>query len=312
MPLDPQIQQMLDAIDAGPDRKETHEMEPAEAREGYRALGSLLGKGPEVGEVSDRSIPGPDGEIPVRIYQPVGSGERGVTVFFHGGGWVIGDLDTHDKECRILCSEADCVVVAVDYRLAPEHRFPAAVEDSTAAYQWVCEHAAELGAAPGRVAVAGDSAGGNLAAVVAQWARDHDVTPPRIQVLVYPAVDLREGIDYPSRVENAAGPFLLTATVDYFLAHYMGDAASGPLEPTASPLLGDLAGLPPALVVTAEYDPIRDQGEAYARALEEAGVEVSLHRYDGMPHIFFQLGPAFAASRELLSECAGALRAALK
>ncbi|MGH0038505.1 MAG: alpha/beta hydrolase [Myxococcota bacterium] len=313
MPLHPQIQALVDGMAANPDAKPTHELPPGEAREGYRALAAMLGPGPPVHRVEDRSLPGPAGPIPIRVYRPGDGDQRGVLVFFHGGGFVIGDLDTHDRECRVLCNEADCVVVSVDYRLAPEHGFPAAHGDAFAALRWVGENAAALGADPGRIAVGGDSAGGNLSASVALRARDEGGPALRLQLLVYPTVDgRRDPAVHPSIDENAAGPFLQKESLDYFLGHYLGGDAASELDPRMSPLLaGSHAELPPALVVTAEFDPLRDEGEAYARALEAAGVPVTLRRYDGMAHVFFQLSPVVDAGRELLDECAAALRAAL-
>jgi acetyl esterase len=287
----------------------------------------MLGPVPEVSSVEDRSIPGPGGEIPIRIYRPQGKGPFGVLVFYHGGGWVIGDLETHDRECRALCRGAGCLVVAVDYRLAPENAYPCAVHDAFAALRWVADNAGSLGGDPKRLAVGGDSAGGNLAAIVALMARDASGPALRFQLLVYPAVDARETDAYPSRSKNAAGPFLPWDAVEYFLGHYIGvgGAAGGTkagddtalqdprLQWQLSPLLAaSHRSLPPALVVTAEFDPLRDEGEAYARALEAAGVPVRLHRYDGMPHVFFQLSPIVDDGRKLLEEASEALREALK
>lgn len=291
-----------------PDHRPTHELSPAQAREGYRALGLMFGPGEAVSTVDDRSIPGPAGDIPLRVYSPAGEGPFGVWVFYHGGGWVIGDLDTHDRECRAICNGAGCIVVSVDYRLAPEHPFPAAPEDAYAALAWVGEHAAELGGDPSRIAVGGDSAGGNLAAVVALLSRDRGGPALRHQLLVYPATDMRPGDAYPSLVENAAGPFLEKATMDYFRGHYA--AVAGDVR--ASPLLADShAELPPALIITAEFDPLRDEGEAYAGRLRDGGVDVTLHRYESMPHIFFQLSSLVQEGQQLLDEVAAVLRAAL-
>jgi acetyl esterase len=231
---------------------------------------------------------------------------------------VIGDLDTHDRECRLLANGAGCLVVSVGYRLAPEHPFPAAVEDSFAALQWVGRNAAELGGDPRRIAVGGDSAGGNLSAVMTLLARDQGGPALCWQLLVYPVVDARASDHYRSRVQNAEAPFLPQATVDYFIAHYLGEAAGargakgvGPSREDfrMSPLLADShRGLPPTLVVTAEFDPLRDEGEAYARKLEAANVPVQLHRYDGMPHVFFQLSPLLEAGKQLIDEASAALR----
>jgi acetyl esterase len=230
---------------------------------------------------------------------------------------VLGDLDTHDRECRVLCADAGCLVVSVDYRLAPEHPYPAAADDAFAALRWIGENAAEIGGDPTRIAVGGDSAGGNLAAVVAVLARDAGGPALRFQLLVYPVIDVRSPNDFASRKENEEGPFLTLAVMEWFERHYfssggagIGDA--GRLEPKASPLLAaSLTGLPPALVVTAEFDPLRDEGEAYATALKAAGVETTLHRYDGMPHMFFQLSAISGDARKLLAEASTALKRAL-
>ncbi len=320
MPLDPQLSAMADAMANNPDAVATHELTPAKAREGYNALATMLGPVEEVAEVSNRAIPGPAGDIPLRIYSPHkphksgGSDPLGIFVFYHGGGWVIGDLDSHDRECRALCNGAGCIVVSVHYRLAPEHRFPAAPEDAYAALRWVADNAALIGGDPDRLAVGGDSAGGNLAAVVTLMARDQGGPALRFQLLIYPATDARDGDAYRSITQNAAGPFLSKETMAYFQAHYFGsgNTSAKRSDPRASPIAAPShANLPPALVVTAEFDPLRDEGEAYARALEKAKVPVRLHRYDGMAHLFFQLSPVLAQGKELLSEASTALREAL-
>jgi acetyl esterase len=312
MPLHPQVAALAAGMAASPDAKPTHEQTPKEARDGYRALAAMLGPVPGVAAVEDRTIPGPESDIPIRVYTPEGQGPFGVLVFFHGGGWVIGDLETHDRECRLLCNGAGCLVVSVDYRLAPEHPFPAAVDDAFASLEWVGRNAAELGGDPSRLAVGGDSAGGNLSAVVALLARDANGPSLRFQLLVYPAVDARLDVEYRSRVQNEADPFLPQAAVDYFLDHYIGSSAERRQDIRMSPLAAPShRGLPPALVVTAEFDPLRDEGEAYARALEAAGVDVRLHRYDGMPHVFFQLSPIVDAGKQVIDEVSAALREAL-
>ena len=196
-------------------------------------------------------------------------------MFFHGGGYVIGDVDTHDNQCRMLCREAEAVVLSVGYRLAPEHPFPAAPEDCFAATRWAAEHVDRLGGDAGRIAVAGDSAGGNLAAVVALMARDAGGPALAAQLLIYPGTDFAGG--YPSETENAEGFFLTRADMEWFREQYL--AGADPSDPRLSPIAApDLSGLPPAVVATAEFDPLRDQGDAYARALEEAGVPVIARR----------------------------------
>jgi acetyl esterase len=232
------------------------------------------------------------------VYRPEGEGPFPTVVFFHGGGWVIGDLETHDNQARSVARHGRAVVVSVDYRLAPEHPFPAAVDDAVAAARWAAAHLAELGG-DDRLAVAGDSAGGNLAAVVAQQLHA-DGTPVTAQFLIYPAVD--SAGEYPSRVENAKGYFLEQPTMDWFYGHYAG-GVDDPADPRLSPLrAADLSGLAPALVVTAEFDPLRDEGEAYAEALRAAGVPVRQQRYDGLIHGFFDMGPISAAAQAAIDE----------
>ena len=311
MPLHPQIKPLVDAMAANPDAKKMVDQTLEEARATYVALGAMFGPGPQVGGVTDLAIPGPGGEIPLRVYTPEAEGPFGMLVFYHGGGWVIGDLDSHDRECRALCRGAGCLVVSVQYRLAPEHVFPAAPDDAFAALTWVAAHAEELGGDGSRIAVGGDSAGGNLAAVVALLARDAGGPALRFQLLVYPAVDMRLDNPFASRQENAEAPFLNRETMDWFEGHYFkGDVDR--TDPKLSPLLASShAGLPPALIATAEFDPLRDEGEAYAKTLQEAGVAATLHRYDGMPHVFFQLWAITDAGKELIAEASEALRGAL-
>jgi acetyl esterase len=239
--------------------------------------------------VVDRRLPGPAGEIPVRVYRKLGgAAEPAAIVYLHGGGWVVGDLDSHDGSCRLLADTSGCVVVSVDYRLAPEHPFPAAVEDSVAAYRWVQEHPEELGTAPGRVGVMGDSAGGNLAAVVARVARDGDVPAPVAQCLVYPATDAH----FRSRSHElfADGSVRTREAMGWYGGHYLPDVADWD-SPLASPLLeDDLDGVAPAVVVTAGFDPLRDEGRAYADKLAAAGVSVRYRCYDDLVHGFFGMG----------------------
>jgi acetyl esterase len=306
MPLDPQVQAFLDQQNAlnGP---AIPEQTVEEAREGIRAV--LVSDGPPepVAHVENRVIPGLAGDIPVRVYTPQGSGPFPVLVYFHGGGWVIGDLNTHDGICRSLTNLASCLVVSVGYRLAPEHKFPAAPDDCYAVTCWLAEHAASLNGDPSRIAVGGDSAGGNLTAVVAQMARDRGGPSLVFQLMVYPVTDLNATA--PSIQENAEGYFLTRDDMVWFTNHYLNsdDEKNNPL---ASPLLApDLHGLPPALIITAEYDPLRDEGEMYGQRLIEAGVPVVISRYDGMIHAFFGM-PFFDRSGLALAEGAAALRAA--
>jgi acetyl esterase len=234
--------------------------------------------------VDARTIPGPAGAIPVRVYRPSAAAELPIVVWFHGGGWVLGSLDTHDNLCRQLSEAVDAIVVSVEYRLAPEAKFPAALEDCVASWTWVATHARELGGDPARVALGGDSAGGNLAAAACLVARDEQLPTPEFQLLVYPVTDFE--FTCPSMVDNAIGYGLETEHMRWFFEHYARTPADCE-DWRVSPLRADLHGLPPAFVVTAEYDPLRDQGEAYAEKLEAAGVETARLRADGLFHGFF-------------------------
>lgn len=304
MTLHPQAQALLDALNAVPGPT-PEELTPAMLREQYAAL--ALPATVEGVEREDRSIDGPGGPLAIRVYRPAGAGVTPVVVFFHGGGWVIGDLDTHDGGCAALASASGCTIVAVDYRLAPEAPFPAPIEDCLAATIWVADHAAELGVDAARLAVAGDSAGGNLAAVVAQIARDLGEPTIRFQLLVYPVTDY----EFTSRsmVDNADGYLLTTDMMRWFFGHYLAGDVEVAHDPRVSPLRADdLADLPPAHIITAGYDPLRDQGNAYAAALGAAGVPVELAEYDGMFHGFFNLGSVLDTAGEAVDRAAGALR----
>ena len=300
MPLDPQLAGLLDLIAAA--GTPMHEGTPEQARSAFRAL--AVGARPAasvvpVRTVEDTVLPGPAGELAARVYRPDAEGPLPTVVLFHGGGWVIGDLDTHDNMARSICRDCEAVVLSVDYRLAPEAPFPAAVEDAVAATRWAAEHLDELGGSD-RLAVAGDSAGGNLAAVVAQQLRDADGPELAAQLLVYPATDVLG--DYASRTENAEGYFLDLPTMAWFIGHYAADAAHHG-DPRLSPFrASSLEGLPPAVVVTAELDPLRDEGEAYADALQAAGVQVEQRRFDGMIHGFIDMGPHSAAAQAAVDE----------
>jgi len=287
-------------------------MSPEEARALYRMMRPL---NPDlaVGEVLERGVPGPAGAVPLRIYRPRAPGPHPLLAYFHGGGWVIGDLDTADAACRDLCETAGCVVASVDYRLAPEHRFPAAVDDCYAALEWVAGHAEELGG-NGRLAVAGESAGGNLAAVLCLKARDEaaaKVKGPKIdfQLLLYPAVD--HDLSRPSYVDNGAGYILETPTMRWFLDPYCRDPARRS-HPCASPLkAADHSGLPPAVVLTAEFGPLRDEGNLDAGTLAAAGTQAEAVCYDGLVHDFFATAQQFEASRAPFEAACAALRKAL-
>jgi acetyl esterase len=261
-----------------------------------------------VAQVDNRHIQGPAGAMPVRIYTPAGQGPFPLLVFFHGGGWVIGSLDSHDATCRALTNAVKAVVVSVDYRLAPEHPFPAAADDAYAATQWAADHAGALNGEARRLAVAGDSAGGNLAAVVALMARDRGGPKLAQQVLIYPVTNA--SFDTVSYLENGDGYFLTRDMMMWFWNHY----ASSPVARShayASPLrANDLSGVAPAFILTAEYDPLRDEGEAYAARLRESGVAVQLRRYEGMFHGFFGMTSMFPQSKQAINEVAENLRAA--
>jgi acetyl esterase len=310
VPLDPQVEVLLGQLaEAGAPAPES--MTVAQNREMIAQLGDLAGMPEEVHRVVDTAAPGPAGDVPVRVYVPAAAdaGPRPVLVYYHGGGWVIGNRDTHDVPCRALANRSGAVVVSVDYRLAPEHRFPAAVDDAYAAAVWAAEKAAEFGGDGGRLAVGGDSAGGNLAAVVAQLAGARGGPRIAFQLLVYPAVDRHD--DSPSMRDNALGPLLSRAWIEWFYGHYLDGPDDG-LDPRCSPARAeDLTGLPPALVITAEFDPLRDQGAAYARRLRESGVHAEHVDFPGMIHGFFQMGGVVDGGRRAVERAAAALRAAL-
>ena len=262
----------------------------------------------EVHAVEDRVLPGPAGSIPVRLYRPGAEASLPILVWCHGGGWVTGSLETHDHLCRLLCDAAGAIVVSVDYRLAPETKFPGAADDCVAAWTWITEHAAELGGDPRRIALGGDSAGGNLAAVVALVAREQRLPAPVIQLLVYPITD-HEFVS-ASMIANATGYFLQTEEMRWFFDHY----ASAPADFDdwrMSPLrAADLAGLPSAVVILAEYDPLHDQGEAYGQRLRDAGVPTVIVEGDGLFHGFFGMHAFLPPARHAWNAAIGALRAA--
>ena len=307
MPLDPQAKRIIDATNAL-GLPPVEQMTPAEARDSMRTRTAALGPAEDVAQVSDHHVPVEGGEITVRCYTPAGRGAFPALVFFHGGGWVIGDLFTHDGICRSLANAAACVVASVDYRLAPEHKYPVAAEDAFAATCWVAQHGPQLGIDTRRLAVGGDSAGGNLAAVVSLMSRDRSGPALALQVLVYPAT--HHSLDTRSYQEHADGYLLTRSAMRWFWNHYLRRADDG-AEPYASPLLAEkLGGLPPALVVTAEYDPLCDEGEAYAGRLREAGVPVTLTRYPGMIHGFLRMINLVDKARAARDEVAAALRKA--
>lgn len=294
MAVDPDLVPLLQLIEAG---TPIHTLTPAEARASFRKLavdsrppGSMA----EVASVEQASVAGAEGPLPARVFRPLGAdGPVPTVVLLHGGGFVIGDLDTHEAMARAICAGAGAVVVSVAYRLAPEAKFPAAAEDAIAAVRDVQSRLAEYGGSE-ILALAGDSAGGNLSAVAAQ-----NVPGIAAQLLVYPAMDVLG--DYPSREENASGFFLDQPTLIWFIGHY-GDTAGDLADPLISPLRGDLEGQPPAVIVTAELDPLRDEGVAYAELLTAAGVEVHHTTYPGLIHGFFDMGPWSPACQRAIDE----------
>ena len=339
MPLDPEAKASLEKrVEMGV--LEPHESSPEEARALQAARPNL--PGPEVASVSDHMAPGPHGDVPVRVYVPLlphpnplpeGEGNRQglpggegslqpggevpasagttglpVCMWFHGGGWVIGSVATNDATCRALANAAGAIVVSVDYRLAPEHKFPIPFDDSYAATVWAAANAASLGGDPSRLAVAGASAGGNLAATISLRARDENGPHLVQQSLIYPVTD--KDYSRPSYAENGAGYGLSYASMVYFWDCYLSSEADAS-NPYVAPMLAeDLSGLPPAFVLTCEYDPLRDEGEAYAARLREAGVPTKLTRYDGMIHAFFNAGMPFVRTWNAINETAGELRKA--
>jgi acetyl esterase len=260
-------------------------------------------------EVFDRTVPGPAGEIPVRVFRPSDATDLPLIIWFHGGGFVTGDLDTHDQLGRMLADDVNAVVLTPAYRLAPEAKFPAAADDCLATYAWALAHADEVGADPNRIALGGDSAGGNLTAVVARDVRDRALPPPKVQVLVYPVTDCE--FDSASMTENAKGYFLEAETMRWFWNHYARTPADFD-DPRFSPLRApDVSGVAPTIVITAEYDPLRDQGEAYARRLQDAGVPTTAVRVDGVVHGFFGLHEFMPPAREAWDLAVSAFRDAL-
>jgi acetyl esterase len=304
MPLDPIVKALIDQA-AALNMPNFQSLSPQQAREMYKATRSTAAPEP-VDRSDDRTIPGPAGDIPVRVYAPANDGPLPALVYYHGGGWVIGDLDTHDGICRMLANRARCCVVSVDYRLAPEHKYPAAVDDSYAAAAYVQTHADEFGIDAARVAVGGDSAGGNLAAAVCLMARDLGGPPLVFQLLVYPVTD--QSRTQKSYVDNATGYFLETDTMRWFSGHYLRTDADAQ-EAYAAPLLAkDVAAVPPALIITAEFDPLRDEGEQYGERLRAAGIPAAVSRYDGQVHGFLHMTELVPRAREAIDESAAALR----
>ena len=306
MALDPQAKALLDQMVAG-GAPALNTLSPVDARKMFEMMIQLLGMKPQpVFKVEDRQIPGPAGQIRVRVYTPEGNAPFPILVFFHGGGFVIGSIEVYDEFCRELTNGIGGIVVSVDYRLAPEHKFPAAVEDCYAATKWVAENASSIGGDAAHIAVSGDSAGGNLAAVVAQIARDSKKLPLAYQVLMYPVTGA--GYDTQSVRENAIGYFLTKDDMMWFDSLYLRNDADR-ANPRVAPLRAKtLSGLPPALVITAEFDPLRDDGEAYADKLRQSGVPVVCTRYNGMIHGF--MGMPFDQGKKARQEVIRTLRSA--
>jgi acetyl esterase len=305
MPLDPQAKALIDMMKSAPSFSE---LTPTAARKQMNDMRALRNAAPvAVANVEDRKIPGPAGSIPVRVYTPAGKGPFPVLVFYHGGGFVIGDLESHDGLCRALTNGAGCVTVAVDYRLAPEAKFPAAVEDCYAATRWVSENAAQLNADANRLAVGGDSAGGNLSAVISIMARDAKSPKIMFQLLIYPATDIT--CSAPSHRTNTE--YVLTpGDIRWFMGHYLRNDADI-RNPQASPsFAASFNGLPPALIITAEFDPLRDEAEDYGQKLRAAGVAVQVSRYEGMVHGFVSMGDMLDKGKQGAAEAAAALKKA--
>ena len=311
MSLDPVMKAFLDQMAMQPGPK-MWEMGAPEARQAFAALMQLAGpQNIPVGSVTDIAAEGPAGEIFIRNYAPVGAatGPLPTLVFYHGGGFVIGDLDTHDGLCRLFANEAGVRVIAVDYRLAPEHKFPAAVDDAYAALQWIAAHATELGVDATRLAVGGDSAGGGLSAVVTQLARRNAGPKIVFQLLLFPVTHI--GGDTRSMRECAQGMFLEKATLDWFFGHYLKNPADAQ-DVRASPLLAsDFEGLPPAYLMTADCDPLHDEGLAYADKLRSAGVPVMVADHPGLVHDFIYLHAVLPQAGEAIRAASSALKAAL-
>jgi acetyl esterase len=306
MPFDPQLQTLYDRRAAeGVRPLYTMTLEEARAAD-LAAIRAEAGTPEPVEQVHDLTIPGPGGPLPVRVYRPAGEGPLPVLVYFFGGGWTLGSLDTSDALCRNLTNSVGCLTVAVGYRLAPEHKFPAAPEDCFAGLRWAAEHVGRFGGDAGRLAVGGDSAGGNLAAAVTIMARDAGGPDILTQLLVYPNTDYLA--DTASRLENTDPLLFNDKSVHWYWDNYLASPEDG-THALASPLrASDHSGLPPALVITAEYDPLRDEGESYAQRLRESGVPAESARYPGMAHGFFTMSGTLDAARRAVEQAATHLR----
>ena len=310
--MDPQVEALLQMMAAQAQAAGVPplwELDPATARANaevsFQAFNQPL---PASVTITDRTIPGPAGEIPVKIFTPAGQGPFPLVVYFHGGGWVIGSPATHTKLCAELAEGAGAVVVSVHYRLAPEHTPPAQLDDCVAAVRWAVDHAAELNADGSRIALAGDSAGGNLAACAALRVRDEGGPRARLQLLLYGAFTGNN--DLPSVIENGEGKILTRQMMDWFYRHYLS-AGADPKDPYIFPINGDLRGLPPAHLIVGTLDPLLDDSKLYAEALQKAGVPVKLSIYQDQPHIFLQLTAMLDGAKKGMAEACEALRTAL-
>ncbi|HVT77104.1 MAG TPA: alpha/beta hydrolase [Acidimicrobiales bacterium] len=304
----PQAQTIIDMINAGAAaQSDPAEMSVEASRAGYTGWWALNGPGPEISEVRDVAIAGEGHSIPARVYRPTENDDAPIIVFFHGGGMVVGSMNDYDGVCRLIADATDAVVVNVDYRLAPEHPYPAAADDAWAAVQWVAANAAEVGGSADRLIVAGDSAGGNLAALVALRARDNGGPAIALQMLLYPVTDWAG--TFESMESNGTGNFLTKATMEWFRATYFGDANESVwTDPAASPYYADVAGVCPAWVMTTSHDPLRDEGEAYAAKLEAAGVATTAIRVDGVFHAFFGQTNLLELAVQALADFAAAVK----
>jgi acetyl esterase len=307
MPVNAQVQALLDEL-ARQGLPPFEQMSPTQARVVALGFRDMQGEPESVAEVRDILVPGPTGALPVRLYHPAPGKPLPLVVYFHGGGWVIGDIEIVDKPCRALANASQCVVASVNYRVSPETKFPGPADDCYAVTRWLAEHPQDVGADGRFVAVAGDSAGGNLAAVVALMARDRGAPAVSYQVLIYPVTTTAAGNTFASYRDNAEGYLLTKAGMEWFWDHYLASPEDGK-NPYASPLqASDLRGLPPAIVITAEFDPLRDEGQAYAKRLADAGVNVKTSHYEGLIHGFFWSAGVLDAGKQLIAEIGGELR----
>ncbi|MFO1350665.1 MAG: alpha/beta hydrolase [Gammaproteobacteria bacterium] len=306
---DPEVKRLLE-LAAQMGLPDVNTLPVAEARAQF--LGTrpaLAGALASVHAVHDAAVPGPSGSVPIRLYRPAASSPLPALIYFHGGGWVIGNLDSHDDICRALCAHSSCAVIAVDYRLAPEYKFPAAVDDALAATRWIAEHAPTFGVDPARLAIGGDSAGGNLAAAVTQIIRDGGGPAIRLQLLIYPATDMT--LASPSIRRFAEGYRLTRAAMQWFVGHYLHSEADRH-DTRASPLFAqNFRDLPPTYIITAGFDPLLDEGRAYADKLQASGVAVEYRCYEGMIHGFFGMAGALSMAGEAQRDAARALKQAL-